>query len=92
MSPALLDQPEDRRRFGKIFQPSAQADDDVHLMLELLDLQDSAPPIRRLRDWALSAVALQAGQAGQAVADAARAGYGFSAVTAFGFVARKGLG
>ena len=59
MSESSPDRPEGLRRFGTIFQPSAQAEDDVRLMVELLDLQDSAPPIRRLRDWALSAAQIR---------------------------------
>ena len=58
----MHDQPARRPAFGGAFQPSARADDDVQLMVLLLDLQDSAPPIRRLRDWALAAAEVRAGE------------------------------
>ena len=49
-------------RFGETFQPSAQTDDDISLMVQVLDLQDAAPPIRRIRDWALTSAGLQSGE------------------------------
>jgi ubiquinone/menaquinone biosynthesis C-methylase UbiE len=60
--PATGQPPEPPHRFGDTFQPTAQADADVRLMVQVLDLQDSALSIRRLRDWALAAVALQSGE------------------------------
>ena len=42
--------------------PSSQTDDDIEFMVMLLDLQDASPPISRLRDWALSAIAVQPGE------------------------------
>ena len=38
---------------SRMFQPEAETDDELGFMVMLLDLQDAAPPIRRLRDWAL---------------------------------------
>ncbi len=62
MSEPTLGQPDREAAFGGAFQPSARADDDVRLMVRLLDLQDSAPSIRRLRDWALSAAEFRPGE------------------------------
>lgn len=62
MSQPVFDQPDRGAAFGGAFQPSARADDHVRLMVQLLDLQDSAPPIRRLRDWALSAAEVRVGE------------------------------
>jgi len=60
--PATGQPPELPHHFSDTFQPTAQADADVRLMVQVLDLQDSALPILRLRDWALAAVALQSGE------------------------------
>ena len=38
---------------SRMFHPEAETDDELGFMVMLLDLQDAAPPIRRLRDWAL---------------------------------------
>ena len=46
----------------RIFQPGAQSDDDLRQVLTLLDMQDRAPSIRRLRDWALAAAQPQPGE------------------------------
>jgi len=62
MSQAVPDRPDGPHRFGDTFQPSAQADDDVRLMVQLLDLQDAAPPIRRIRDWGLAAATVRPGE------------------------------
>lgn len=46
----------------RIFQPGAQSDDDLKQVLTLLDMQDRAPSIRRLRDWAFAAAQPQPGE------------------------------
>ncbi|HZA74364.1 MAG TPA: methyltransferase domain-containing protein [Propionibacteriaceae bacterium] len=46
----------------RMFQPEAEADDELGLMV-MLDLQDAAPPIIRLRDWALGLTQPQPGEA-----------------------------
>jgi SAM-dependent methyltransferase len=38
----------------RMFQPDAEAEDELGFMVMVLDIQDAAPPIRRLRDWALT--------------------------------------
>ena len=40
-------------KLGQAFRVGAEGDDAVNLMVTLLDRQDSALPIRRLRDWGL---------------------------------------
>jgi SAM-dependent methyltransferase len=45
-----------------MFQPDAETDDELGFMVMLLDLQDAAPPIRRLRDWALDLAQPQPGE------------------------------
>ena len=45
----------------RMFRPEAEADDELGLMVMLLDLQDAAPPIIRLRDWALGLTEPQPG-------------------------------
>jgi SAM-dependent methyltransferase len=52
----------DPRVLGRAFRASAHAEDDIALMVRLLDLQDASPPISRLRDWALTAIAVQPGE------------------------------
>lgn len=49
-------------RLGQVFRVEAQADEAVQLMVSLLDMQDSAPSIRRLRDWALAAAQVRVGE------------------------------
>ena len=71
--PATGQPPEPPHRFSDTFQPTAQADADVRLMVQVLDLQDSALSIRRLRDWALAAVALQSGEIHTARKDTTKA-------------------
>lgn len=44
------------------FHPSAQNDEAVELMVRLLDLQDGALPIRRLRDWGIAALEPRPGE------------------------------
>ena len=46
----------------RMFRPEAEADDELGLMVMLLDLQDAAPPIIRLRDWALGLTQPQPGE------------------------------
>jgi ubiquinone/menaquinone biosynthesis C-methylase UbiE len=46
----------------RIFQPGAQSDDDLERVLSLLDMQDTAPSIRRLRDWAFAAAQPRPGE------------------------------
>ena len=46
----------------RIFQPGAQSDEDLKQVLGLLDMQDRAPSIRRLRDWAFAAAQPQPGE------------------------------
>ncbi|HKH55899.1 MAG TPA: methyltransferase domain-containing protein [Propionibacteriaceae bacterium] len=47
---------------AKGFRVSAQDDASVRKMLTLLDMQDAAPSIRRLRDWALGLAQPQPGE------------------------------
>ncbi len=46
----------------RIFQPGVQSDDELQQVLGLLDMQDAAPSIRRLRDWAMTAARPQPGE------------------------------
>ena len=46
----------------RMFQPEAETDAELGFMVMLLDIQDAAPPIRRLRDWALDLARPQAGE------------------------------
>ncbi len=46
----------------RLFQASARDEGTVQRMLALLDMQDAAPAIERLRHWALEVVAPQAGE------------------------------
>jgi len=48
-------------KLGRAFQADAQSDETVQMMVGLLDLQDAAPSMRRLRDWALGAADVQPG-------------------------------
>ena len=47
---------------SRMFQPEAETDDELGFMVMLLDLQDAAPPIRRLRDWAVDLAQPQPGE------------------------------
>ena len=47
---------------GRAFQRGTTDDPSVRLMLMILDLQDRAPSIRRLRDWALAAADVRRGE------------------------------
>ena len=60
-------------RLGTAFRPETIGDEAVRAMVVVLDTQDEAPSIERLR----------------AIVEAARAGWAFSTVTVFGFVCRK---
>ena len=46
----------------RMFRPEAETDDELGFMVMLLDIQDAAPPIRRLRDWALGLARPQPGE------------------------------
>jgi SAM-dependent methyltransferase len=46
----------------RMFQPEAETDDELGFMVMLLDLQDAALPVRRLRDWALDLAQPQPGE------------------------------
>lgn len=52
----MTEQPLSVALIGRAFRPSTQDDDSVSLMVHVLDMQDQALPIQRLRDWALDAV------------------------------------
>src|SRR5918997_6611383 len=52
----------DSRPLAGGWRPSSLADEDIEFMVMLLDLQDASPPISRLRDWAIAAVAVQPGE------------------------------
>ena len=47
---------------GRAFRRGTTDDPTVQLMLRILDFQDLAPPIRRLRDWALAAAGVRRGE------------------------------
>ncbi|MBZ5737651.1 methyltransferase domain-containing protein [Nocardioides mangrovi] len=47
---------------GTAFRPGTVAEDAVHAMVSVLDAQDAAPSIERLRGWALSAGAVRLGE------------------------------
>jgi ubiquinone/menaquinone biosynthesis C-methylase UbiE len=47
---------------ARMFQSDAETDDEVTLMVTILDLQDAAPSIRRLQDWALGLARVQPGE------------------------------
>ena len=46
----------DLRRWGQNFTPAAQQPESVAQMVMLLDMQDSAPSIQRLRQWAFERI------------------------------------
>jgi ubiquinone/menaquinone biosynthesis C-methylase UbiE len=47
---------------NRMFQPEAETADELGFMVMLLDLQDAAAPVRRLRDWALDLAQPQPGE------------------------------
>lgn len=50
-----------RQLLGQVFRPDSDQSDAVRMMVFVLDSQDQAPAIRRLRDWALERAAVQPG-------------------------------
>ena len=62
--PATVRAPTDPNqvKLGHAFRVGAEGDDAVNLMVTLLDRQDAALPIRRLRDWGLGLVNVQFGE------------------------------
>ena len=52
----------DQVKLGQAFRVGAEGDEAVHLMVTLLDRQDAALPIRRLRDWGLGLAKVQLGE------------------------------
>jgi ubiquinone/menaquinone biosynthesis C-methylase UbiE len=58
----MADPSEDSPLLGRAFQRGTVDDPAVALMVRILDFQDQAPPIRRLRDWALARAAVRRGE------------------------------
>ena len=52
----------DQVKLGQAFRVGAEGDEAVKLMVTLLDRQDAALPIRRLRDWGLGLAKVQFGE------------------------------
>ena len=52
----------DQVELGQAFRVGAEGDEAVQLMVTLLDRQDAALPIRRLRDWGLGLAKVQFGE------------------------------
>ena len=50
----MTDPSEDPPLLGRAFQRGTVDDPAVAMMVRILDFQDQAPPIRRLRDWTLA--------------------------------------
>ena len=58
----MADPSEDSPLLGRAFQRGTVDDPAVALMVRILDFQDQAPPIRRLRDWTLARGAVRRGE------------------------------
>ena len=58
----MVDPSEDPPLLGRAFQRGTVDDPAVALMVRILDFQDQAPPIRRLRDWTLARSAVRRGE------------------------------
>ena len=58
----MVDPGEDAPLLGRAFQRGTVDDPAVALMVRILDFQDQAPPIRRLRDWTLARGAVRRGE------------------------------
>jgi len=58
----MADPSEDPPLLGRAFQRGTVDDPAVAMMVRILDFQDQAPPIRRLRDWTLARGAVRRGQ------------------------------
>ena len=58
----MADPSEDPPLLGRAFQRGTVDDPAVAMMVRILDFQDQAPPIRRLRDWALARGAVRRGE------------------------------
>ncbi|MBD8870583.1 methyltransferase domain-containing protein [Nocardioides donggukensis] len=52
----------DPRQLGRAFRAEAIDEATLQQMVQILDAQDAAPAIRRLRDWALAAAAVRRGE------------------------------
>ena len=57
----MVDPSEDPPLLGRAFQRGTVDDPAVAMMVRILDFQDQAPPIRRLRDWTLARGAVRRG-------------------------------
>ena len=57
----MADPSEDPPLLGRAFQRGTVDDPAVAMMVRILDFQDQAPPIRRLRDWTLARGAVRRG-------------------------------
>ena len=58
----MADPSEDPPLLGRAFQRGTVDDPTVAMMVRILDFQDEAPSIRRLRDWALARAAVRRGE------------------------------
>ena len=58
----MVDPSEDPPLLGRAFQRGTVDDPAVAMMVRILDFQDQAPPIRRLRDWTLARGAVRRGE------------------------------